>query len=147
MKYWLIPLLVCAGAAQANAQQAGGIGGAGGLFVLTPNFIGTNFHSKPVSVTAGAGVGPNNNLDVQQNSLVNAVGVQQIATGKGNNLSNNANVVQSGQANYVGLGQQNLGKPGSTQTNSAGVGQFGPQSTTVLSQNIGSLPSLPSGAP
>ncbi len=144
MKYWLIPFLICAGATQANAQQAGG---TGGLLVLTPHFIGTNFSSKPVSVTAGVGAGQNNNLDVQQNSLANAVAVQQIATGKGNNLSNNADIQQSGKANYVGLGQQNLGKPGSTQTNTAGIGQFGPQSDTVLSQNIGSVPPLPGGMP
>ncbi len=59
MRYWLIPVLFCAGVAQANAQQAGG-SVAGGLVVIPGSFIGTNFSSKPVSATAGVQLGQNN---------------------------------------------------------------------------------------
>ncbi len=107
MKYWLIPVLFCTGVAQAHAGQAGG-SFAGGLFVLTPGFIGTNISSKPVSATAGVQGQQNNNLDVQQkNSLVDFVGVQQVSLGKaGSSQSNTANVGQyGGAAQYVGLGQ------------------------------------------
>ncbi len=99
MKYWLIPVLICAGAAQAHAQAPLGLGGAPGL-------IGVNIHNPLVSATAGVEFGPHNNLDVQQNSLANFVGVQQVAIGKpGSSLSNNASIGQSGAQNYTGLGQ------------------------------------------
>ncbi len=144
MKYWLIPFLVCAGAAQANAEQAGNFGG--GLFILTPGFIGTNISNKFVSATAGVQGQQNNNLNVQQNSLANFVGVQQVSSG--NAPTNNANIGQSGQANYVGLGQASLGKPGSTQVNNAAIGQAGPQDHVSLNQTIPTSLPLPSmGAP
>lgn len=106
MKYWLIPILFCAGVAQAHAGQAGG-SFAGGLVVFTPSFIGTNISSKPLSATAGVQLQQNNNLNVQQNSLVDFVGVQQVSLGKaGSSQSNTATVGQyGGPAQYVGLGQ------------------------------------------
>ncbi len=98
MKYWLIPVLICAGASQAHADFLG--------MGSQPGLIGVNIHNPLVSATAGVQFGPHNNLDVQQHSLANFVGVQQVAIGKpGSSLSNNAGVTQVGAQSYTGLGQ------------------------------------------
>ncbi|RTL84344.1 MAG: hypothetical protein EKK29_13920 [Hyphomicrobiales bacterium] len=97
MKYLIIPVLVCAGAAQAHA---------GDFFSLSPSFIGVNIRNPLLSATAGVQLGPNNNVNADQHSAVNFFGVQQVAIGKaGSNLSNDATVTQIGNQSYTGLGQ------------------------------------------
>ncbi len=112
MKYWLIPVLLCAGAAQAHADSFLGLG-------TSPGLIGVNISNPLVSATAGVQLGQHNTLNTQQHSLVNFVGVQQIA----------------------------IGKAGSSLSNDATVGQFGAQSYTGLGQHIESLPPMPSFGP
>jgi hypothetical protein len=115
MKYWLIPVLLCLGGAQAQAQRF-----LNGFISVSPSFIGVNINNPLLAATAGVQFGRDNNLDVQQNSLVNFVGVHQVS----------------------------LAKPGSSQSNTAGVTQIGNQSYTGLGQHIETLPVLPSfGAP
>lgn len=97
MRYWLLPVLLCIGGAQAQA----------GDFVSTqPGLLGVSFNNRVVSATAGVQFGKHNNLDVQQRSLVNVVGVQQVSLGKsGGSNSNTANVDQAGPYSYSGVGQ------------------------------------------
>ncbi|WP_363347179.1 hypothetical protein [Methylocystis echinoides] len=97
MKYWLIPLLVCAGAGQAQAQ---------GFISVSPSFIGVNINNPLLGAVAGVQFGQHNDLDVKQNSLTNFVGVQQVSIGKaGSSQSNTAGVTQVGNQSYTGLGQ------------------------------------------
>lgn len=109
MKYWIIPVLLCASAAQAHADGLLGLG-------TSPGLIGVRINNPLVSATAGVQLGPHNTLDTQQHSVVNFVGVQQVA----------------------------IGKAGSSLSNDATVGQYGPQSYTGLGQHIESLPPFPS---
>lgn len=97
MKYWIVPVLLCAGAAQAQA---------GGFLSLNPNFIGVVIRNPLLSATAGVQLGQNNSVNADQRSVVNFFGVQQVAIGKaGDKLGNDAAVGQIGSQNYVGLGQ------------------------------------------
>ncbi len=97
MKYWIVPVLVCAGVAQAHA---------GGFLGGNSTFVGVNMTNPLVSAKAGVALGQNNSDNTTQNSLVNAYAVQNVAFGKpGSNLSNDSTVKQSGIANYAGVGQ------------------------------------------
>jgi hypothetical protein len=99
-KFLLIPVLLCAGAAQAQAQALGS------FISVSPSFIGVNINNPLLSAVAGVQFGQHNDLDVKQNSLTNFVGVQQVSIGKaGSSQSNNAGVTQVGNQSYTGLGQ------------------------------------------
>ncbi|WP_363347195.1 hypothetical protein [Methylocystis echinoides] len=87
MKYWLIPILVCIGAAEAQAQ----------VYTYSTPFV---------TVTTGVQAGQNNVISTQQSAPVNIFAVQQLAVGKPNEkLSNDATVVQTGPKDFVNLGQ------------------------------------------
>ncbi|MEK4034249.1 hypothetical protein WOC76_12700 [Methylocystis sp. IM3] len=132
MRYWLIPVLVCVGAAQAHAGS----------------FIGANINNPIVSVKGGVSVGPSNSDTANQNSFVNAYAVQNLAVG-GNSPSNNTNVTQKGFANaYAG---QNIaisnGAPGGNPSNNTTVKQKGVVNYVGLGQHIQSAPLMPMGGP
>ncbi len=132
MKYWIIPVLVCAGAAQAHAGS----------------FLGANINNPIVNLKAGVSAGPTNSDSTTQNSLVNGYAVQNLAVG-GSSPSNNTTVKQKGLVNaYAG---QNIalynGAPGSTPSNTTTVKQAGPFDYAGVGQHIQSLPVMPMGGP
>ncbi len=131
MRYWIIPVLVCAGAAQAHAGS----------------FIGANINNPIVSVKAGAALGQTNSDTTTQNSFINAYAVGSVAAGS--NPSNNTTVSQKGAVNAaasqsIALGN---GKPGSHLSNTTTVKQTGPIDYANVGQDIQSLSVMPMGTP
>lgn len=95
MKYWLVPLLVCASSAPSCAMD-----------------LIYSYSTPSVSVITGVQAGEHNTLDTQQNSRVNIYAVQQLAFGKTDaNRSNDATVLQSGPVDIVNLGQHIFTSP------------------------------------
>lgn len=95
MKYWIIPIFVCAGCAPSQALD-----------------LIYNYTTPFVTVTTGVQTGQHNTLNTQQNSPVNIYAVQQIAVGKPTDkLSNDATVSQAGRVDVVNLGQHIMTSP------------------------------------
>ncbi|MEK4033934.1 hypothetical protein WOC76_14330 [Methylocystis sp. IM3] len=95
MRYWLVPILVCAGSAPSHALD-----------------LIYNYSTPFVSVTTGVQTGQNNTLTTQQNGPVNIYVVQQLALGKpSDKLSNDATVYQAGKVDIVNLGQHIMTSP------------------------------------
>lgn len=132
MRYWIIPVLVCVGAAQAHAGS----------------FIGANISNPIVSVKGGAYLGQQNTDTTTQNSLVNAYAVGSVAGGT-NNPSNNTTVKQKGLVNAAASQSIaiNNGKPYSNSSNNTTVKQAGPIDYANVGQHIQSMPAMPMGAP
>ncbi len=131
MKYWIIPVLICAGAAQAHAGS----------------FLGANINNPIVNLKAGVSAGPTNSDTATQNSLVNAYAVQNLAVGS--NPSNDTTVKQKGLVNaYAGQSIAiNNGKPGSNSSNTTNLKQAGPIDYANVGQHIESLPVMPMSGP
>lgn len=140
MKYLIVPVLICAGAAQAHADSL--LGG-------NSTFIGANVNNPILNLQAGAAIGQHNSTPaggVTQHSFINVYGVQDVAVG-GSNPSNNTAVKQKGFVNAFAGQNVIVADPSAHRTNTTKVGQIGFVDYADVGQHIQSLPAMPSVLP